>query len=161
MSKPRTLRVYQYVTRPYDRVRDVLRKDALEILRAATTSAAQRAAALTATLHVTAGLIDVGVDVRTHVLSVRDDQGVAGLPPATRVELSWEAARAAGLFPSMRCVLSCWALSPTETQLELDGEYVPPLGLVGSALDAAVLHRVAEATVHRLLEDVCEEIQRH
>jgi hypothetical protein len=158
MSKPHPLRCYQYVTRPYDRVREILRAHSLDILRAATASAAQRATTLTTTLRLEAGPLEVGVDVRAHVQGMRDETGVAGLPPITRIELSWEAARAPALFPSMRCTLSCWALSATETQLELDGEYRPPLGPIGSALDALVFHRVAEATVHRLLEDVCQEI---
>ena len=161
MSKPHSLRCYQYVTRPYDRVREVLRSHALEILRGATASAAHRATALTTTLRLDTGPIEVGVDVRVHVQGMRDEQGVAGLPPATRVDLAWEAARMPALFPSMKCTISCWALSPTETQLELEGEYSPPLGPVGAALDSLVGHRVAEATVHRLLEDVCSELSTH
>jgi hypothetical protein len=158
MSKPKTLRCYQYVTRPYDIVRGELRAHAADILRAATASAAHRATELTTTLHLAAGPIDVGIDVRVEPQGMREEAGVGGLPPATRIDLAWEAARAPSLFPAMRCTLSCWALSATETQLELEGEYRPPLGAVGAAIDGAVLHRVAEATVHRLLEDVCSEL---
>ena len=60
----------------------------------------------------------------------------------------------------MVATLSAWPLSPEETQIEIEGDYTPPLGAVGRALDAAVLHRVAEAAVHRFLEDVVEQLRR-
>ena len=85
---------------------------------------------------------------------------MAGLSPVTRVTLAWEAKRAAGFFPVMRADLSFFPLTSTETQLELEGSYRPPLGVVGSVADAALGHRVAEATVHRFLEDIVEQIRR-
>ena len=60
----------------------------------------------------------------------------------------------------MRAQLSIWPLTSTETQLELEGEYRPPLGLVGSALNAAVGKVLAEASVHRLLDDAVEQLKR-
>jgi hypothetical protein len=56
--------------------------------------------------------------------------------------------------------LCFFPLTSTETQLEIEGAYRPPLGIVGNAIDAAVGHRVAEATVHRFLDDVVERIRR-
>jgi hypothetical protein len=55
--------------------------------------------------------------------------------------------------------LSAWPLSSTETQLEIVGEYRPPMGVVGKAMDAAVGHRIAEASVHSFLEDVVEQMK--
>ena len=60
----------------------------------------------------------------------------------------------------MHLEMSAWPLSATETQIEIAGEYRPPLGVVGNAIDAAVGHRIAEASVHRFLEDVVEQIRR-
>jgi hypothetical protein len=60
----------------------------------------------------------------------------------------------------MQAELSFWPLTSTETQLELEGAYEPPLGLVGGAIDAAVGHRLAEAVVHRFLNDVVEQLRR-
>jgi len=54
----------------------------------------------------------------------------------------------------MEASLSAYPLSSRETQLDLHGRYRPPLGTVGTALDAAVGHRIAEATLLRLLRDV-------
>ena len=64
------------------------------------------------------------------------------------------------VFPVMNAELLFWPLSSSETQLEIEGAYRPPLGIVGNALDAAIGHRVAEATVHRLLEDLVEQLRR-
>ena len=100
------------------------------------------------------------MDVRPSVQRVREDEGAAGMSPVTVVEIGWEASRTPGLFPSMRLELSAWPLSSTETQIEIAGEYRPPLGPVGNAIDAAVGHRIAEASVHSFLEDVVEQIRR-
>jgi hypothetical protein len=56
--------------------------------------------------------------------------------------------------------LSVWPLSPSETQLEIEGDYRPPLGPLGGAFDAAVGHRIAQASVHKLLEDLIEQLRR-
>jgi hypothetical protein len=160
MSEPRKLRCYQYVHRPYDEVRAILHREPLELLQRATTSAAARAGELAANLHITLGGIQIGVDIRPYLRRVRDEQGIAGLAPVTRLEIGWEASQTPGLCPSMQLELSTWALSSTETQLEIVGEYRPPLGVVGNALDAAVGHRIAEASVHRFLDEVIEQMKR-
>ena len=160
MRQPRKVHCYQYVNRPFEAVRELLRMRALEVFQRATTSASARASAVGASLHAGAGPIDVAVDVRIHLQAVRDEEGVAGMSPVTRITLAWEAARATALFPIMKAELSFWPLTSSETQLEIEGAYEPPLGRVGDAADAALGHRVAEATVHRFLDDVVEQIRR-
>jgi hypothetical protein len=160
MSEPRKLRCYQYVNRPYDAVRELFRQRPLEIFQPATTSAAERANAVEANLRAGVAGIDVGVDVRIHLHAVREEEGVAGMSPVTRVTLAWEATRAPSFFPVMRAELSFCPLTSTETQLEIEGTYRPPLGAVGNVVDAALGHRVAEATVHRFLDDIVEQIRR-
>lgn len=159
MKEPQ-VRIYQYVNRPYGAVRELLRMRPVELFQRATTSAAARANAVAASLHAGIGGVDVGIDVRIHVQSVRDDAGVAGLSPVTHVELAWEAMEAPGLFPVMKAQLSFWPLTAGETQLEIEGAYRPPLGVVGNVMDAAIGHRVAEAAVHRFLDDVVEQLRR-
>ena len=160
MSEPRKLRCYQYVNRSYGAVRELLRLQASSLFERATTSAAARASAVGASLHAGMGAIDVGVEVRIHVHAVRDEEGVAGLQPLTRITLAWEATRATALFPVMKADLSFWPLTSTETQLEIEGLYRPPLGVLGSVADAAIGHLVAEAAVHRFLEDVVGQIRQ-
>jgi hypothetical protein len=60
----------------------------------------------------------------------------------------------------MHLELSAWPLSSSETQIEIAGEYRPPLGVVGNAIDAAVGHRIAEASVKSFLDDVVEQMRR-
>ena len=160
MSEPRKLRVYAYVNKPYEAVRALLYAHAAEVFPRATTSAVTRADEVGAQLKVRAGAVDVGVDVRMHLGTLRDEDGPKGMSPVTKVPITWEAARAAALFPSMTAELSAWPLTATETQIELEGSYRPPLGAVGTALDAVVGHRVAEAAVHRFLDDVVDQIRR-
>jgi hypothetical protein len=160
MSEPRKLRVYAYVSKPYEAVRTLLYAHAAEVFPRATTSAVTRAGEVGSQLRVNAVGVDVGVDVRIQVGALRDEEGPRGMSPITRVPITWEAVKAAALFPSMSAELSAWPLTATETQIELEGSYVPPLGVVGNALDAVVGHRIAEAAVHRFLDDVVAEIRR-
>ena len=159
MSEPRELRCYQYVNRPYERVRALLRDRGPEVLQRATTSATTRADALVSTLRVAVAGFEIGVDVRIHIKGSRDEEWIAGLSPVTRITLAWEAARARAFFPSMEAELSVWPLSASETQIELEGRYAPPLGFVGNAIDAAVGHRIADAAAHRFVEDIIDQIK--
>ena len=153
MSSLRALRCYDYVPVPYPNVREALRRAALEIFQRATQSAAARAGDLVARLKADVGPLDVGVDARIEIREVTDEVTALG-DQSTHIQLGWTAASHAALFPSMEAVLSIYPLSPTETQLDLDGKYRPPLGVVGSALDALFGHRIAEAAVLRFLRDV-------
>ena len=159
MSDSREVRCYDYVTATYQRVRDLLHADAARIFSRATATANERARELTTTLRLNVGPMEVGVDVRLQVTAVADEKTATG-DPRTRLDFTWAAAQSAGFFPSMEATLSVYALSPHETQLDLHGRYRPPLGKVGTAIDAAVGHRVAEATLLRLLRDVRTEILR-
>ena len=160
MNEPCALRCYEYVNRSYDEVRALLQERALEVFQSATTSATERARALAATLRISLGGIAIGVDVRITVGAVEEVAGPRGVQRATAVVLGWTAAHATALFPSMSARLSAWPLSGAETQLELDGSYRPPMGIVGEAIDAAVGHLIAEACVKRFLDDVVEQIRR-
>jgi len=156
---PRTLRCYEYVERPYAAVRTLLHDRPLELFRQATTSAATRAEEIAGSLRIGVAGVELGVQVSIHVRSVRDEEGVAGMSPVTHVTIGWEAARAPSIFPLMSAELSAWPLTSSETQIEIEGEYTPPLGPLGTAIDAAIGHRIAEASVRRFLEDVVERIR--
>jgi hypothetical protein len=160
MSEPRKLRCYGYVARPYDQVRELLRQQAMALLQRATSSASARASSLAAKLELEVAGIELGVDARTYLHRIREDEPVAGLPPVTILDIGWEARQAPGLFPVMRAELSFWPLASDETQLEIKGDYRPPLGAVGTVVDAAIGHRIAEAVVHRFLEDIGAEIAK-
>ena len=155
MAQPHELRCYDYVNHPYTVVRDALRTDLGGIFERATKSATGRAHALAANLKVDLGPVEIGTDVVIGVRGVEErDEGPAGRTRTMFITLRWKAARAAALFPLMEAELIAYPLSRDETQLELRGQYTPPLGAVGGALDSLMGHRIADASVHRFVTDV-------
>jgi hypothetical protein len=153
MTTSHTLRCYDYVNHSYERVCEALRRDATGIFRRATTKAATRASVIGAQLHVQIGMLDVATDVGIEVGAPYEAPSPTG-PRVTAFPLSWQSASRPGLFPHMNARLLVFPLSATETQLELEGSYEPPLGLLGAAVDALVGHRVAEACVLSFVQDI-------
>jgi hypothetical protein len=148
------IRSYDYVNHSYATVRQTLVADPAAVFRAATRAAAERARSVAAQLRVSIAGVDLAADIAVSVGEITDEAtGPAG-GPTTRIPIYWEAADHPRLFPLMDAVLSLYPLTATETQLDLQGRYEPPLGLVGAAVDALVLHRLAEASVHRFTADV-------
>jgi hypothetical protein len=101
--------------------------------------------------------------------------GAAGLSKLVRVQarelswtdssaglaLRWEATGPGGaLFPVLDADLR---LAPDDegSVLTLVGAYRPPLGPLGQALDRALLHRVAAATVRSFLARVATQLTGH
>jgi hypothetical protein len=160
MSEPHAIRCYEYVTAPYERVRDALRADALGIFERATTAAKTRTDEVVSGLRVQVGAVEIGTDVTITVNDIVEDASTPGIHgPRTRVMLEWRATRAPGLFPIMKAQLSAYALSPGETQLDFVGDYQPPGSIVGAAVDAIVGRRVAEASVHHFVQDVAMRLR--
>lgn len=153
MTRRHELRCFDYVNRPYAQVSAALLQDALWIFERATRSAASRAHEFGAELRARVGAVEIAADVDIAVTPVVGAMSPAN-QPATRLDLTWRSRRSPGLFPEMNGSLCVYALAPRETQLELTGSYDPPLGLLGDAIDAIALHRVAEASVQRFLTDV-------
>jgi len=165
MSKSRDVRAFDYVNQPYEKVREALSGDALEIFRNATQAAASRAHTVATGLRVNIGGIEVGAPIEITVSGVDEDAQapITGRPipgEATRLHLEWEAANAPRLFPLMKGDLSVYALTATETQLDFAGEYQPPLGPFGSAIDALAGHKIAEASVHRFVTDIASYLRQ-
>jgi hypothetical protein len=75
------------------------------------------------------------------------------------VGLRWEAAgTTGGLFPVLDATITIGPEGEKTARLALVGSYRPPLGRLGAALDTAILHRVATATVRSLLQDAAGAI---
>jgi hypothetical protein len=92
--------------------------------------------------------------------------GTAGLSRLVRVQfrdlperansaglaLRWEVTGPGGmLFPVLDADVELIRAGPEATWLTLTGAYRPPLGAFGEALDRAILHRVASATIRGFL----------
>jgi hypothetical protein len=76
----------------------------------------------------------------------------------TWLPIAWQAAGPSALFPVLDAELEIAPLGRQQTQLALSGSYTPPLGPVGRAIDRALLHRVAEATVKDFVDRVARAL---
>lgn len=161
MGSRRTIRAYDYVERPYDSVRDALHDDALSIFQRATKAAEGRSEALVLALGVDLTGIEMSKDIEITIrgFDERKTSPECDLTRVTQVELEWQGSSAPGFFPAMTADLNIYPLSHTETQLELVGTYEPPMEVLGEALDAAVGHRIAEASVCRFVQAVAERLR--
>ena len=160
MDKGRVVRCFDYVNHPYAQVREALTKNAPAVFQEATKVAATRAGDVGSQLRVQVGTLEVGTDITIVVHEVEDVPGRRSWDSLTKLRLEWQSARAPRWFPLMRAELSVYPLTATETQLDFLGHYEPPLGVLGSAIDAAVGHRIAEAAVHRFVSDVADYLRR-
>ena len=160
MSKGPEIRCYDYVNHPYGQVRDALKRDVPRVFQSATKAAASRAESVAAELHVDLGGVGVKADIRISIKNVEEKVADAISTPSTKLLLEWEAATAPGLFPLMNAELSIYPLTSTETQLDFWGLYDPPLGAFGKAVNAIAGHRIAEASVHRFINEVAEYLRQ-
>jgi hypothetical protein len=72
----------------------------------------------------------------------------------TTLPLEWWATGTPALFPKMEGELTVADMGGALTQVQLQGNYQPPLGSVGRMLDRAVLHRFAEASVKDFVDRI-------
>ena len=79
-------------------------------------------------------------------------------PSSIVIPLRWRPATAGGLLPALDADIEVAPLARESTQLSMSARYVPPWGALGSAVDRALLHRVAEATVKDFLDRVGETL---
>jgi hypothetical protein len=87
------------------------------------------------------------VRVQARELATRDDS--AGLA------IRWEVTGpGGGLFPVLDADIRLHPSGDEATLLTLEGAYRPPLGGLGQALDRAILHKVAAATIRNFLNRV-------
>ena len=71
------------------------------------------------------------------------------------VPVRWVATGATGaMFPQLDGNLELSSAEDGQSVLRLNGAYRPPLAAVGGGLDRLLLHRVADATIRRFLQDV-------
>lgn len=159
MSKGHEVRCYDYVNHPYERVRNALKQNALNVFQSATKAAASHVQSIAAELHVDVGGLGVKSDVRISVSKVLEEADAVSAP-TTRVLLEWEAATMPRFFPLMKGELAVYALTPTETQLDFSGIYKPPFGALGKTVNAIIGHRIAEASIHHFVADVAAYLRQ-
>jgi hypothetical protein len=80
------------------------------------------------------------------------------MPSRTILPLRWRAPGGQGRLPALDADLEVAPLGTGATQLSISARYVPPMGVVGRAMDRALLHRVAEATVKDFLDRIADAL---
>jgi hypothetical protein len=154
MSQGQRIRSYDYVNHPYAQVRDALEADPRAVFQSATKAAASRAKSLASELRIDVAGLKLAADVTIVVKEIVETPATGVSGPSTVIHLEWEAVSLPHLFPFMKAELALYPLTATETQLDFSGVYQPPLGVLGSAMNAMLGHRIAEGSVHRFVTDV-------
>jgi hypothetical protein len=100
----------------------------------------------------------VGVGAMTRSVIVTVGPAVR-FPSKLAMPISWEPAGTqvpgvGRMLPDLDADLEVGPLGPARTQLAINATYTPPLGTVGRTADRLLLHRLAEATVKRFLDQV-------
>ena len=160
MAQSHEIHSYDYVNHPYPRVREVLARDALAVFRAATKAASSRAHDVVSALRIQIAGVEIQKDIVIAVKRIDERPSPALGTMVTHIELEWEAAQSPRLFPLMRAELQVYALTASETQLDLAGHYEPPLGALGKVIDAMLGRRIAETSVKQFLTDVADYMRR-
>jgi len=76
----------------------------------------------------------------------------------TILPMSWRVTGPESLFPRLEADIELAPLGPGRTQLAISTRYTPPLGALGRAIDRALLHRVADATIKDFLDRTGESL---
>ncbi|MEO8755885.1 MAG: hypothetical protein ABI624_24750 [Casimicrobiaceae bacterium] len=160
MTNHHELHCQAHVDHDYASVRETLLADKREILREATRRAA--AAAVTTELGVMVGVYELIAELELAVESTWPSRSPAG-KPALAITLSWRSPRRLEWFPTMSATMTCYALSATETEIDLDGAYDPArsvFGTIDPGTTNRFTHRVVENFVREVAASVQEEVGR-
>jgi hypothetical protein len=76
------------------------------------------------------------------------------------VRIQWKAAEHPNLYPRLEGHLRLERRQPTGCRLRFDVRYTPPAGRLGTSVDRALMHRVAESTVENFLDRVARRLVR-
>jgi hypothetical protein len=108
--------------------------------------------------HETADLARVGAAGLSKLVRVQVRE-LAWTDRSAGLAIRWEATGpAGGLFPVLDADVRLAPAGAHATVLTMAGAYRPPLGPVGMALDRALLHRVAAATIREFIAQVAARI---
>lgn len=153
----RPLHTYTYLDAPFDLVSRLLAEDATAVLQRATDAGDDETRQLSRSLKVAIGGFELGREVTVRLGEFQPVEVARSVVP-----VRWEAASGRSLFPAVAAQLEVAAvtLDPPRTQVTLDGTYQPPLGWFGAGVDALLLHRLAEAAVHRFVEEVAAQLRQ-
>ena len=81
------------------------------------------------------------------------------VPGRTVLPVAWTTGAEHSPLPAMEGDIELAPFGEAASQLAMSGRYTPPYGSVGAALDRALLHRVAEATVRDFVRRVARALE--
>jgi hypothetical protein len=143
---------YSHVARPFHEVEGKLLALQEAVLTAAAERAYQAGEAVRAEVNVGGGFkLSKKVLVMLHPAK----HTAAG----TLIPVSVEASGPSSLFPRLEGEIEAAPLGAELTQVGLRGTYRAPLGFVGTAIDRLLLHRVAEAAIKNLVDQLCQLLE--
>ncbi|HET9410813.1 MAG TPA: hypothetical protein VFO75_02910 [Candidatus Dormibacteraeota bacterium] len=102
------------------------------------------------------GLRVAGVSVRKRVIVELGEPEKKG--EWTDVPITWKATFPERLFPVLVGRLELVPVEKNVTRLTVSGMYQPPLGRLGTLIDDAIMHSVAEATVREVTEAIAVQL---
>jgi len=156
MSEP--LRTYSYVDAPFDALGQALAEDPLALLVPATAEAAEAARALAAAM---------GLEVDDYAIAEQIDPEVAAFRPvgltSCLLDVTWRVpAGRVLLFPHLHATIgiSALLLDPPVSQVTVRAEYEPSDEVLRAGADRMMLDRLAEATLHRFVSALCDQMRR-
>jgi hypothetical protein len=104
------------------------------------------------------------VPIYKHVRLQVENSRVAAHRASVMLAISWTAVGGPPLFPSMEGTLHAYPCGPQSTRLTLNARYDPPMGALGNMIDRALMHRLAQSTMHdfvlRLAATLTDELRR-
>jgi len=134
---------------PFRRIESVLLRDP----RSWVPAAARRAEG-----HRERLLTEAGVPIDGHRISrtvvLKFEHPPLRAPSRTLLPFSWADSQHRVMLPTLEADLELASLGPETTLLAINARYTPPLGRLGAAMDRALLHRVAEATLKDFLDRI-------
>lgn len=108
--------------------------------------------------HGTTRMMRVGVGGLSRLVRVQVRE-LAGTDTSAGLAIRWEVAGLGGvLFPVLDADIRLIPAGECGSVLMMAGSYRPPFGPLGEALDRAILHRVATATIRRFLAQLAAQI---
>lgn len=148
---------FRWLDVPYRRVRAVVLDNPPALIRPAAAGAVRHSGELLTTL----GVEVAGHQVERQVEIALGEPVDLGAPlPIVKLPMRWHSAHHPDLFPVMDGVLEIYPISGDRTQLSMQGRYEPPFGRIGELLDGGLLHRVADGSVERFLDEIADAILR-
>ena len=157
MSAKTCVRWQERIDRPYQAVLDVLLASSSQIFHDSTHAAETRAGESVAELHTSIAGVKIHRDVLIDIKKQTDLDSEA--EQRTVIDLEWKSADAAYLFPTMKAKLHVLPVGEW-AQLDFRGEYDPPLGVVGRAIDVVMGAKIAEDSVKHFLCEVVDHLKR-